>query len=94
MKLTTQIQQIKNDLRERRYILVKVEETSKNPSRKKRIKKLLKKVKKAREKSTKERMLLSFELEKEIGEDRVNRRKKYDKTLTQRIYKSFETTYL
>jgi len=42
---------------------------------------LLKKVKEAREKSTKKRMLLSFELEKEIGEDRVNGGKKYDKTL-------------
>ena len=53
----------------------------------------MKKVKEAREESTKERMLLSFELGKEIGEDRVNRENKYDKTLTQRIYKSFETTY-
>ena len=33
----------------------------------------MKKVKEAREESTKERMLLSFELGKEIGEDRVNR---------------------
>ncbi len=54
MKSTTQIQQIKNDLRERQYTLVKVEETSRNPSQKKRIKKLTKKVKKARGESTKE----------------------------------------
>ena len=48
----------------------------------KRIKKLLKKVKKARGKVTKERMLLFFVLEKEMGEDRVKEGKKYDKTLT------------
>ena len=61
--------------------MVKVKETSKNLSQKKRIKKLLKKVKEIREESTKERMLLSFELGKEIKEDRVNGRNKYDKTL-------------
>ena len=54
MKLMTQIQQIKNNLRERRYTLVKVEKISRNPSRKKRIKKLMKKVKEARGESTKE----------------------------------------
>ncbi len=68
-------------------------ETSRNPFWKKRIKKLLKKVKEAREKSTKKRMLLSFELEKEIGEDRVNGGKKYDKTLAWKIYKNFEIMY-
>ncbi len=82
MKLMTQIQQIKNNLRERRYTLVKVEETSKNPFRKKRIKKLMKKVKEAREESTKERILLSFELGKKMEEDRINRGNKYDKSLT------------
>ena len=73
--------------------MVKVEETSRKPSRKKRIKKLLKKAKKARKKLTKERMLLFFELGKEMGEDRVNGGNKYDKTLARRIYKSFETMY-
>ena len=93
MKPITQIQQIKSDLRERRYTLVKVEEINKNPSQKKRIKRLIKKVKKAREESTKERMLLSFELGKEMGEDRAKGGNKHDKTLAQRIYKNFETTY-
>ncbi len=39
-------------------------------------------------------MLLLFELGKEIGEDLAKRRNKYDKTLAQKIYKSFVTTYL
>ena len=41
----------------------------------------MKKVREAREKSTKERMLLLFELEKEMREDRMNGGNKYDKTL-------------
>ena len=42
----------------------------------------MKKVKEAREESSKEKMLLLFELGKEIGEDRMKRESKYDKTLT------------
>ncbi len=53
----------------------------------------MKKIKEARSESTKEQMLLLFELEKEIGEDRVNRGNKNDKTFAWRIYKSFETMY-
>jgi len=41
----------------------------------------MKKVKEAREESTKERMLLSFELGKEIGENRINEGNKHNKTL-------------
>ena len=72
---------------------MKVEETSSKPSRKKKIKKLLKKVKEAREKLTKDKMLLLFELGKEMGEDYTKRRNKFDKTLAQRIYKSFVIMY-
>ncbi len=89
MKPIIQIQQIKKDLSKRQYILIKVEERSKILSWKKKIKKLMKKVKEAREESLKERMLLFFELGKEIGEDKTKRGSKYDKTLAQRIYKSF-----
>src|SRR6266498_994011 len=93
MKPITQIQQIKSDLRERRYTLIKVKETSRNPSQKKRITKLMKKVKKAKEESSKKRMLLFFELGKEMGEDKAKGGNKYDKTLAWRIYKSFEIIY-
>ncbi len=41
----------------------------------------MKKVKKAREESLRERMLLLFELGKEMGEDRTKGGNKYDKTL-------------
>ncbi len=71
----------------------KVEERSRNPSRKKKIKKLMKKVKEAREESSKEKILLLFELGKEMREDRMKGESKYNKTLTRRIYKSFATTY-
>jgi len=53
----------------------------------------LKKVKEAKEESIKERMLLSFELEKEMGEERINRGNKYDKFLARKIYKSFTAMY-
>ncbi len=51
----------------------------KNLSRKKKIKRLLRKVKKAREESTKERMLLLLELGKEMDEDNVKKGNRYDK---------------
>ena len=41
----------------------------------------MKNLKEAREESSKERMLLLFELGKEMGEDRVNGRNKFNKVL-------------
>ncbi len=93
MKPVIQIQWIKKDLSERWYTLIKVEEQSKNFSRKKKIKKLMKKVKNAREKSMKDRMLLLFELGKKMEKDRMKEENKFDKTLAWRIYKSFAVTY-
>ncbi len=46
-------------------------EEKRNPFRKKRIKKLIKKVQKAKEELTKDKMLLFFELEKELNDERV-----------------------
>ena len=93
MKPVTQIQRIKKDLSERRYILKKVKEQRKNLFHKKKIKKLMKKVKEAKKESLKERMLLLFELEKEMREDRTKEKSKYDKTLARKIYKSFVIIY-
>ena len=45
----------------------------------------MKKVKEAREESSKEKMLLLFELGKEMGEDRMKGKSKYNKTLARRI---------
>ena len=82
MKPVTQIQRIKKDLSERRYILKKIEARRRNPFHKKKIKKLIKKVKEVKEESSKERMLFLFELGKEIEEDKTKGGSKYDKTLT------------
>ncbi len=53
----------------------------------------MKKVKEAREELLKERILLLFELGKEIEEDRTKGGSKYNKTLARKIYKSFAVTY-
>ena len=71
----------------------KIEARRRNPFHKKKIKKLIKKVKEAREESSKERMLLLFELGKEMEEDRMKGGNKYNKTLAQKIYKSFAAMY-
>jgi len=61
--------------------LEKVIEDKRGLSRIKKIKKLLKKVQRARGELTKIRMLLLFELEKELDEDIVKKGQKYDKIL-------------
>ena len=94
MRLTSQIQQIKNDIKEERYSLKKVEERGKNLFKKKKIKRLLRKVKKVREEFTKERMLLLLEFGKEIGEDNIKKGNKYDIITSRRLYKSFKKVYL
>ncbi len=65
------IQKIKADLQEGRYSLKRVPAEERNPFRPKRIKKLWKKIKKAKEESTEDKMLLFFELEKELGDERI-----------------------
>src|SRR6266540_1852700 len=94
MRSTPQIQQIKNDIKEERYSLKKVEERGKNLFKKKKIKRLLRKVKEVREKSMKERMLLLLEFGKEIGEDNIKNENRYDIITAQKLYKSFENRCL
>jgi len=72
-------QQIINNIKEGKYQLEKAEEGEKDSSRKKRLKKLKKKMRKMKE-STKKRMLLLFELEKELGDVYMKERSKKDKT--------------
>ena len=64
----SQIQQIKNDIKEECYSLKKVTEGERNPSKKKRIKSLEKKMQKSKGESIKERMLLLLKLKKELKE--------------------------
>ena len=50
-------------------------------TKKKRVKKLLKRISKEKEESTKDRMLIFFKLGKELGDDRIDEESKYDKNL-------------
>ena len=59
----------------------KINESERNLFRKKKIKKLLKKIREEKGESTKDRILIFFELGKELGEDRINGGNKYDKNL-------------
>ncbi len=86
-------QQIIKNIKEGQYSWEKVMKGEKNLSWAKKIKKLEKKIQKARKEFTKIRMLLLFELGKKLEEDYKNGGNKYDKHLAWRIYKSFEKTY-
>ena len=94
MRSTSQIQQIKQDIEKEQYGLEKVIERERNSSRKKNIKRLLRKVKEAREESMKDRMLLLLEFGKEIGEDNIKNENRYDIITAQKLYKSFENRCL
>ena len=66
------MQKIKVDVQEGHYNLKKVPVGDRNISRGKKIKKLWKKIKKAKGELTEERMLLFFELGKELEDERTN----------------------
>ncbi len=70
------IQKIKADLQDGQYSLKKVVEGERNPSREKRIKRLQRKIKKAEKEMTEEKILLFFELGKELGDKRMDVRNK------------------
>ncbi len=55
---------------------------------------MLKKLKKAKGELTEDKMVLFFELGKELGEDTVSIEEKNDKVCARRVYKSFEKSYL
>ncbi len=92
-KANQYIPKIKADLQEGWYSLKRVLEGERDPSRVKRIKKLWKKIKKAKEESTEEKMLLFFELRKELEDDNIRSRDKNERMLARRLYKSFEKSY-
>ena len=91
--LNQKIQKIKADLQEGHYTLKRIPEGEKGPSRVKRIKKLWKKIGKAKEELTEEKMLLFFELGKELEEERTNSGNKNLRLVARRVYKSFEKSY-
>ena len=63
-KSTQTVQKIKADVQGGHYSLKRISEGERDPSRAKRIRKLWKKIKKAKEESTEEKMTLFFELGK------------------------------
>ncbi len=93
MRANQHIPKIIADLSEGRYSLKRVPEGERNPSRICRIKKLFKKLRKAKGELISERILLFFELGKELGEENVNVGKKNDRLCARRVYKSFEKSY-
>src|SRR6266540_2940056 len=92
-KANQHIPKIIADLSEGRYSLKRVPEGERNPSRLSRIKKLFKKLKKAKGELIEERIILLFELEKELGNDNISVGEKNDRLCARRIYKSFEKSY-
>ena len=87
------VQKIKADLQEEKYSLKRVPAGERNPLRTKRIKKLWKKIERAKEELTEDKMLLFFELGKELGEERTSSGNRNYRLIAQRIYKSFGKSY-
>src|SRR6266542_4016889 len=81
------------DLSEGRYSLKRIPEGERNPSRLYRIKKLFKKLKKAKGELIEERIILFFELGEELGDDNIYVGEKNDRLCARRVYKSFEKSY-
>src|SRR6266508_2683300 len=92
-KANQHIPKIIADLSEGRYSLKRVPEGERSPSRLSRIKKLFKKLKKAKGELIEERIILLFELGKELGNDNIYVGEKNDRLCARRIYKSFEKSY-
>src|SRR6266498_1934264 len=81
------------DLLERRYSLKRVPEGERDPSRLCKIKKLVKKLKKIKGELMEDRIILFFELGKELGKDNIHIGEKNDRLCARRVYKSFERSY-
>src|SRR6266498_3160396 len=92
-KANQHIPQIIADLSEGRYSLKRVPEGERGPSRLGRIKKLLKKLKKSKGELLGDRLILFFELGKELGDDQIKEGDKNDRLCARRVYKSFEKSY-
>src|SRR6266498_1971367 len=92
-KANQYIPKIIADLSEGRYSLKRVPEGERDPSRLCRIKKLFKKLKKAKEELLEDRIILFFELGKELGDDKIYVGEKNDRLCARRVYKSFEKSY-
>src|SRR6266542_3974420 len=92
-KANQHVPKIIADLSEGRYSLKRVPEGERDSSRLCRIKKLFKKLKKAKGELIEDRIILFFELGKELGTDNVAIGEKNDRLCARRVYKSFEKSY-
>ena len=92
-KANQHIPKIIADLSEGRYSLKRVPEGERGPSRLGRIKKLLKKLKRSKGELIGDRLILFFELGKELGDDQIKEGDKNDRLCARRVYKSFEKSY-
>src|SRR6266542_609333 len=92
-KANQNVPKIIADLLEGRYSLKKVPEGERGPSRLSRIKKLFKKLKRSEGELIGDRIILFFELGKELGDDKINVGEKNVRLCAQRVYKSFEKSY-
>src|SRR6266540_1299994 len=92
-KANQHIPKIIADLSEGRYSLKRVPEGERDPSRLCRIKKLFKKLKRAKGELLEDRIILFFELGKELGDNKVYVGEKNDRLCARRMYKSFEKSY-
>src|SRR6266542_2119456 len=92
-KSSQTVQQIKAEVKGGHYSLKRIPEGERDPSRAKRIKKLWKKIKKAKKETTEEKMLLFFELGKELGDEYTLGGIKNYKITARRLYKSFGKSY-
>src|SRR6266540_3328697 len=81
------------DLSEGRYSLKRVPEGERDPSRLCRIKRLFKKLKRAKGELIEDRIILFFELGKELGDDNIHVGEKNDRLCARKVYKSFEKSY-
>src|SRR6266542_3551746 len=93
-KANQYIPKIIADLSEGRFSLKRVSEGERDPSRLCRIKKLFKKLKKVKGELIEDRIILFFELGKELGGDNISVGEKNDRVCARRVYKSFEKSYL
>src|SRR6266540_3831320 len=92
-KANQHVSKIIADLLEGRYSLKRVLEGERDPFRLCRIKKLFKKLRRAKGELIEDRIILFFELGKELGNDKIYVGEKNDRLCARRVYKSFEKSY-
>src|SRR6266542_1187692 len=92
-KVNQYVLKIIADLSEEQYSLKRVPEGERDPSRLCRIKKLFKKLRKTKGELLEDKIILFFELGKELGDDKIYVEEKNDRLCARRVYKSFEKSY-